>query len=278
MIIIKSQEFLKDLYKFLRKQENQGVFVINFFNAAGCTHFVLPKLKAKRQTAYLENERHFAKDRSVLVIRDKFPDEINIDGMTNYLIEELKDDSVRKCMDHFGIPSTFQENKKYLAKAVACQFQYFLDAAVEDIDCSLASEYEKISSGNDVALSRRKSANYQGDDLWVEHSKPHKVPCYSEFQHEWVIHNAGTVHWTNRKLVLVNENKNNPRPADKEISIPDVAPNGYIKIATSFETRSIEGKYICEWEMQDSQGTSCFGMTSDLNVVIDVSYETNMED
>ena len=65
MISIKSQEFLRDLYKFLNKQENQGVFVINFFNVAGCTTFTLPILKTQRTTQYLENERHYAKDRSV---------------------------------------------------------------------------------------------------------------------------------------------------------------------------------------------------------------------
>ena len=85
MIGIKSQEYLRDLYRFLRKQENQGVFVINFFNAAGCIYFELPKLKSKRTTQYLENERHYAKDRSVLLIKDKFPDVIDIDNLRAYI-------------------------------------------------------------------------------------------------------------------------------------------------------------------------------------------------
>ena len=85
MISIKSQEFLRDLYKFLNKQENQGVFVTNFFNAAGCTTFTLPRLKTQSTIQYLENERHYAKDRSVYQIRTDFPNPIDIDGLTQYL-------------------------------------------------------------------------------------------------------------------------------------------------------------------------------------------------
>ena len=56
-----------------------------------------------------------------------------------------------------------------------------------------------------------------------------------------------------------------------------MAPSEYIKITTNFEARSMEGKYTCEWEMQDSQGTACFGMNAEFNVIINVSYEINTE-
>lgn len=262
----------------MNKQENQGVYVIKFFIAAGCTYFTLPAIKAKRTTRDLENERHYAKDRSVQLIKDKFPNQINIEGLTKYLEGELKDDCIRKCMSHFGVPISFDENKKILAKALAYQFQLFVEADHEDIDNDVAKEYEKLVNGLDSSMSIRRSAANAGDDYWVEQKKTLQINCYQTREYTWVIHNAGTMHWTDRKLVLVNENKDNPRPEAKEIAIPDVAPNGYIKIATNFEARSIEGKYTCEWEMQDSQGTACFGMNAEFNVIINVSYETNTED
>ena len=278
MRIIKSQDFLKDLYKYLVKQENQGVFVINFFNAAGCTYFVLPKLKCQRTTQYLENERHFTKDRSVQLIKDKFPSQINLVELSKYIESQLKDDKLRECMSHFGVPVSFDENKQDLSKALAYQFQLFVEADKENIDNEIALEYERLINGSQSGATVRRSTAYRGDDYWVEQSAPLNIACYQTATYTWVIHNAGTVHWQNRKLVLVNEDKNKPRPEEKVIPIPDVAPNGYAKIATNFEARSIEGRFTCEWEMQDSQGTACFGMNAELNVVINVLYGTDMEE
>lgn len=234
-------------------------------------------MKTQRTTKYLENERHYAKDRSVQLIKDKFPNQIDIEGLAKYLEGELNDDCIRECMSHFGVPMSFDINKKILAKALAYQFQLFVEADSEDIDNSVAKEYEKLVNGTDNSLSIRRSAANAGDDYWVEPRKTLQINCYQSCEHTWVIHNAGTVYWTDRKLVLVNENKDNPRPEVKVIPIPDVAPNGHIKITTNFEARSMEGRYTCEWEMQDSQGTACFGMNAGFNVIINVTYETNTE-
>ena len=278
MIRIKSQEYLRDLYRFLRKQENQGVFVINFFNAAGCTYFELPKLKSHRTTQYLENERHYAKDRSVLLIKDKFPDVIDIDNLRAYIEQELNDEKIRDCMSYFAISVSLPENKSFLAHALANQFQLFVDAAEEDIKSEIPNEYVKLANGQKDSLDVRRSALYTGDDFWVEKQSEHQVSCYKRFMHTWTIHNAGSVYWQGRKLVLKNENKNNPRPEDKEILIPDVAPNEYKKIATNFEARSIEGRFVCEWEMQDSNGQACFSMNAAFDVTVDVSFDIDTED
>ena len=47
-------------------------------------------------------------------------------------------------------------------------------------------------------------------------------------------------------------NKNSPPSKLTERPIPDIGPNGIIKIATNFEARSIEKKFIVEWDMKDS--------------------------
>lgn len=275
---IKSQYFLKDLYKYMVKQENQGVFIIKFFSAAGSKEFVMPRLKTHRTTAYLENERHYAKDRSVLTIKDKFPNPIDIAELENYLFSELKDDSLQDCTSHFAIPVGSKIDKHYLAKALTAQFQSFLDADGDDVPNIIPTEYERLIKGLGSSLDSRREAVYKGDDFWVESQKPHKAVCYDTVTHTWVIHNLGSVLWQGRKLVLEKIEKNNPRPAQMEIAIPDVAPNEYIKIATDFETRSMEGVFTCKWVMQDSKGTVCFNFNSDFNVVIDVSYKAEMEE
>ena len=63
-----------------------------------------------------------------------------------------------------------------------------------------------------------------------------------------------------------------------EILIPDVGPNGIIKIATNFEARSMEGKFIIEWDMKDSKDQSCFRMSAGFNVTVNVSYKIDTED
>lgn len=102
--------------------------------------------------------------------------------------------------------------------------------------------------------------------------------CYEKFQYTWVIHNSGSVYWSGRKIVLKETNKNNPRPELTEIPISDIEPNGIIKIATNFEARSIEKKFIVEWDMKDSNNQSCFRMSDGLNVTVNVSYKIDTED
>ena len=180
----------------------------NFFNAAGCTTFTLPRLKTQSTTQYLENERHYAKDRSVYQIRTDFPNPIDIDGLTQYLEETIKDENIRDCMNHFGISSALEDNKKLLAKALAMQFQRFIEANVDDIDNVIPAEYEALLNGNDV-YAVRVGALYPRDDFWVEErNQKHDVNCYEKFQNTWVIHNSGSVYWSGIKIVLKEINKN----------------------------------------------------------------------
>lgn len=257
---------------------NQSVYIIKFFNAAGCDSFVLLRNPNDRTTQALENERHYAKDRSVQQIKSKFSNPKNIDGLAQYIEGAFKDDCVRDCMNHFGISSTLEENKKLLAKALAMQFQRFIEANVDDIDNVIPAEYEALLNGNDVHAVRA-GALYPGDDFWVEErNRKHDVNCYEKFQHTWVIHNSGSVYWSGKKIVLKEMNKNSPRPELTEIPIPDIGPNGIIKIATNFEARSIEKKFIVEWDMKDSNDQSCFRMSAGLNVTVNVSYKIDTED
>lgn len=54
---IKSNKFLKNLYRNLDNQRNQGIYVIQIFNAAGSRYFEMPRSYAKRKNDALEAER-----------------------------------------------------------------------------------------------------------------------------------------------------------------------------------------------------------------------------
>lgn len=62
---IKSNEFLKNLYRYLDNQRNQRTYVIQFFNAAGSRYFEMPLSYAKRTNDALEAERQYMKNRSL---------------------------------------------------------------------------------------------------------------------------------------------------------------------------------------------------------------------
>ncbi|MCM1530552.1 MAG: hypothetical protein NC093_11250 [Alistipes sp.] len=87
---IKSYEFLGKLYGSLVNQKNQGVYVIKFFNAAGSNIFTLPANRQHWTNQYLENERHYAKDRSLTdEIKASFPNPIDLDGLTRFIADNM---------------------------------------------------------------------------------------------------------------------------------------------------------------------------------------------
>lgn len=277
MSTIKSFEFIKEMYLYLVKQENQGVFVINFFIAGGSSYFTLPKSKSRRTTAYLENERHYAKDRVLTPeMKASFPNPIMVDELTNFLETNLDSGKVRDCMNSFGIPASYKENKRYLARALAIQFQMFITHYVDDVNNAIIVEYQRQVLGVEDEPNKFIGPLINGDDVWVEDKeRNHKVKIYEEFKHTWVIHNSGHRCWYGRKLVFVNTTDVRPSSNEIEIEIPETAPGEIIKIATSFLARGIEGKFNCIWEMRDSDGNNCFPNHRRMfNVTIDIFYET----
>jgi hypothetical protein len=252
--------------------------VIRFFNAAGCHLFSIPKDASLRTTTALESERHYVKDRSVLSLKDKFPNPIDIEGLHSFVKNNFKTASLRECMNHFGIQSSKKEDLNCFSIALADQFQSFLNATTEDVENMIPYSYESLIEGNDGHNEILNGAQYTGDKCYVEEKfQKHSVCCYQNFSHTWVIHNWGKVHWSGRKLVVKSTDKNNPTPEDSIIIIPDVDPDGIAKITINFKARSIEGKFVSKWEMLDSDGNLCFMKNDYFNVIIDVSYDKYTE-
>ena len=55
---------------------------------------------------YLENERHYAKDRVLTdEIKASFPNPINLDGLTRFIADSLDSNKLVSCMADFGVPT-----------------------------------------------------------------------------------------------------------------------------------------------------------------------------
>lgn len=265
------------MYGYLVKQENQGVFIINLFIVGGSSYFTLPKLKSHRTTSYLENERHYTKDRVLTPeIKASFPNPIKVDELTCFLEKNLDSSKVRGCMSSFGVPASFKENKRYLARALAIQFQMFVINDVDDVDNAIIGEYQRQILEVDDEPNRILGPLIHGDDVWVEEKdRNHRAKIYETVKHTWVIHNSGHKNWYGRKLVFVNFADVRPSVSEMQIEIPETAPGEIIKITTSFLARGIEGKFNCVWEMHDSDGNNCFPNCRWMfNVTLDIFYET----
>lgn len=190
---IKSFEFVKEMYGYLVKQENQGVFIIKLFMAGGSSYFTLPKSKSHRTTAYLENERHYAKDRVLTPeMKASFPKPIKVDELTDFFETNLDSSKIRGCMNSFGVPMSFDENKRYFARALAVQFQMFVMHDFDDVDNAIIGEYQRQILGVEDEPNKLNRPLISGDDVWVEDKeRNHKANIYEVFKHTWVIHNSG---------------------------------------------------------------------------------------
>ena len=280
MSAIKSYELLNKIYKCLQGQGNQGLFIIKFFVAAGCTNYYLPKAGTKLGTKDLEGPRHYIKDRSLTDIKTTFPDPINKKEAAEYLLTSFDKNKVRAVMDEFGIPSDAPENNKAFAYSVVEQFSLYFGTDEEDIDCFVAQEFSRYAAMSDaeiVASLGRTGSLVNGDYAYLapyNNEKHHYAECHQTFKHVWNIQNSGRTIWSGRKLVLVNQAEIRPRALSQEIAIPEVKPGESITLEVEFETRGFEGEFEAKWEMRDSAGQSCFDTISNLfNFNITVHYQ-----
>lgn len=280
MSTIRSNEFLNKLYGYLDNQRNQGIYVIQFFNAAGSRYFEMPLSYANRTNDALEAERRYVKDRPLTAkIKNSFPSPINIDGIVAFIDENLSANKVAACMVEFGIPSGAEQDKAKFAQALAVQFSLFVTTPGDDVDNKVWEWYQLLLAGQSISADDISGPRYAGDDVLVEFDgRRHEADCYEIIHHEWKLQNRGTREWHNRKLVMVNQAEIHPRPVQTVVPVPDTGPGKFIKIATNIDARGFEGNFDCEWEMQDANGVNCFpNKRWDFNIRIQVTFHTSDE-
>lgn len=263
------------MYGSLANQKNQGVYIIRFFNAAGSSYFTLPANKQHWTNAYLENERHYAKDRALTdEIKASFPNPIDLDGLTRFISDNLDSNKLVSCMVDFGIPSGVKTDKEKFAKTLSIQFGRFVISTESDISNNVWQIYQSLLNGDEVNPKDIKGPRYYGDAAGAfSESKRIAANCYENLRYVWSIQNRGNKEWHGRKLVLVNPDEIYPEIMQTVIPIPDTKPNETIKIATDINAGGFEGKFDCKWEMQDANGENCFpNYTWDFNIQICVTF------
>lgn len=276
----KSYEFLKKLYAFLGNQRNQSVYVVRFLNAAGSNYFHLPENRQHQTNEYLEAERRYAIDRSLTPeIKASFQNHVRLDDLTGFISRNMKRDSFAQCMEEFGVPSDAAQDLEKFARALAIQFNLFVNTDGDDVHNSVWEIYRALLEGHEITQEELSGPRYAGDDVLVEFGgRRHEADCYEIIHHEWKLQNRGTREWHGRKLVLVNQAEIHPRPVQTVIPVPDTGPGEFTKIATDIDARGFEGNFECKWEMQDADGENCFpNKRWDFNIRIQVTFHTSDE-
>lgn len=279
MVEINSVDYLKKVYKCLSGLKNQGIFLVQFFTAAGSNHYSFLANKKALTTQELEGPRHYIKDRPLNTeIKDTFPSPIHKKELVDYLSGNFDTGKIRQSMDLFGIPADADENNQAFALSLVEQFDLFLQSDEEDVDDIVCTEFLKLSQLSDQDIQEQtvvKETKYNGDAVYFsprDKIVSHDVQCHESFSHEWVIQNYGRAHWKNRRLVLVNQYAKGPRALEVEIAVPETAPGSSIKITASYDARGFEGEYVSKWEMQDENGCDCFPHQSPFDFNITVHY------
>lgn len=273
---IKSYEFLNKLYFFLDNQTNQGLFVINFFAAAGSQHFKVPIADRKKKSKRLEGQRHYAKDRPLSPkIKESFPKPFRIDSLAAFISENLNDRKLSACMIKFGIPSEAEQDKEKFAYALAKQFSLFVESTDDEVNDAIWDIYKALLAENSISKNVISGPRYPGDDVYVENGdRRYEADCYEVVHHKWRLQNRGTQEWHKRTMVLVNGDEINPKPFKTSIPVPDTLPSGFTIITTDINAGSAEGAFECKWEMRDADGFNCFpNKRWAFNIRIKVSFQ-----
>ena len=271
----KSYEFLKKLYAFLSNQRNQGVYVVRFLYAAGSNYFRLPENRQHQTNGYLEAERRYALNRSLTPeIKASFQNHVRLDDLTGFISQNMKRDSFAQCMEEFGVPSDAAQDLEKFARALAMQFNLFVNTEDDDVPDSVWQVYQTLLKGSEITQEDLRGARYKGDDVYVDiGNRKHIADCYEIVHHEWRLQNRGEVPWRNRRLVLMNQAEIHPRPVQTIIPIQDTDPGEFTKIATNIDARGFEGDFECKWEMQDADSENCFPNKKwEFNISIRVAF------
>lgn len=213
--------------------------------------------------------------------RDTFPATIDSPEVTTFLWKYLTDTTVApkvlatRCSvvaANAGLSTTLNIDPDAFIPALA---DWFIAIIKNPEDCDiLAAAYQRRLGGGSDPTPSSFTPLYAGDKVIV--SKPpsqqdYSKPFWSEFSHEWVLQNLGTINWTGRSLVCTNPKDNGVRPDSTRIPVPDTPPSEFARVNCDFETRGREGKATSQWTLTDDNDQNCFpNHGTSLEVVVNV--------
>lgn len=265
-------DFCKLTYKRTPSIKNQREYVKKLFESTGANLVYSDEYYQK----LFNDGKRLSPD-----ICDQIPNPISRSNVEEFLIQFMDEDFALEKMDQLGIPRKEVVDLGAWIAALADQLQIIVHANEDEPEIIMASYQKYLNSSKEIE-ERYIQPLHLNDKIWVENTpseQDYRVSFYKKITHTWVIHNMGTNIWTQRYLKCMDGKDVSIRPSERKIPIPDVKPNGIIKISTVFDARGKENKATSVWKMMDANDQDCFPNDRHaLNVVIDVKNPNYSEE
>lgn len=265
-------DFCKLTYKRTPSIKNQREYVKKLFESTGANLVYSDEYYQK----LFNDGKRLSPD-----ICDQIPNPISRSNVEEFLIQFMDEDFALEKMDQLGIPRKEVVDLGAWVAALADQLQIIVHANEDEPEIIMASYQKYLNSSKEIE-ERYIQPLHLNDKIWVENTpseQDYRVSFYKKITHTWVIHNMGTNIWTQRYLKCMDGKDVSIRPSERKIPIPDVKPNGIIKISTVFDARGKENKATSVWKMMDANDQDCFPNDRHaLNVVIDVKNPNYSEE
>lgn len=254
-------------------RKNTGIFITLLFVAGGSDFFQLPSgiVTANR----VETQRKIYNGSFEFTPEQKLTfHPVDTDGLTTFFSKAIPEKNIEGLMQQFGIPDDTTRDTRLFLKALAYQFEAFVQSSSQEADDIVQGKYEYLLEHED---EEGNSSNEHIDRIGVSQyqKSQHLVNCYGSFRHTWVIENKGTETWENRRLFLTNSADIKLKIESEYVDIPVTKPGEKIKIATGGEARGQEGVTVFQWIMVDETGGNCFPDDSSLYFSVEVKFETS---
>ena len=259
-------------------RQNYGILVLRILSAAGSTTCIYKK--GKRYTSEdvpLERKLYDGSRTMSPELKDSFSP-FNVDGLTAFFSENIKDAQLNSLAAAFGIPPTLDLSKQPLCSALSFQLKAFVDSSDEEADDIVALEYQKMLSASqpeDKKEYRPTTALYKDDQVYLRTTyKPtYDVKLYEKFTHTWSFENMGTQTWRMRRLYFSNHDTARPRAKTPYIDIPETPPLKGVVLSVEMDARGFEERTECRWIMVDSENNDCFPNSGYFSFFVNARYE-----
>ena len=255
---------VRDLYSPSRK--NSGIFITKLFIAGGSHHFVLPQGIVKAEHVETQRKIYNGNFEFTPELKATFH-KVDIDSLASFYRQAIPDGRVRDVMRNFGVPDDVDKNPDMFCKALAYQFEAFVQSTTQEASDIVLIKYQQLQEIGDKPSTAPARTKYPSDVPMISPNQKsvHQISSHDkDVIHEWIIQNRGKREWRGRRLYFANHADVRPRAVSNYVDIPDTKPGEYIKVATSMDARRHEGKTVCHWIMIDDQGDDCFPNSSTL--------------
>ena len=211
-------------------RKNSGILVLRCFSEAGSSLFKFQKGKRYVSGDVPLERKLYDGSRSLTPEHKASFAPFNLDGLSAFYEENIKDDQINSVALAFGVPPSANISKPHLCRALALQLKTIIDSDNTDPGDIVMIEYQKLLSEPTEGKSetyRPVSVLYKGDRIYrkTAYRPVYDVKLYEKFTHTWHFENIGEQTWRGRKLYFLNHDTVRPRAKTVSIDIPETPPH-----------------------------------------------------